>query len=1015
MKSYSNYFRYFSGLFLFILFCQTAFGQDIVINEFLASNTKTNTSPDFGKYDDWIELKNNTNSDLNIGGYYLTDNAGEPYKWQIPANIVIPAKGFYLCWADDGNTSNHTNFKLGKDGEFLGLFTSSGAAVDTLTFGNQSDDISYGRTADNINVWAFFTTPTPGGENISDVTGISTEPEFSPKGGFYTGAQTVIITAGGSLTTIRYTTDGTPPTESSALYTGPLTISATTALRARAFEPNKTPGEVHTATYFINEPINLPVFSLVTDPANFFSDTSGIYVTGTNGITGNCDINTPRNVNQDWERPVHLEFFETDGDRKLSQDAGVKIFGGCSRTRYPQKSLALFARSIYGKGSFDYRFFDDKNIDKFETFVLRSSADDQVSTMFRDGAAATILSQDPDAIYQSYRPAVVYLNGVYWGIHNIREKINEHFLVSNFNINEDDITLLEYSSSETPIIMQGTTDEYNAMINYIKSNDMSNEANYNYVKTLMDVEQFINYQIGHIQLAEEDWPHGNVRFWKAASGNYSKWHWINYDMDGSLYSYKIGYDKLKMAIGDSVSWQNPEWSTVILKNLLENTSFKNLFIQRYAYLLSTIFEPNRVIAVIDSIQNTIAPEIPRHITKWGGQKDPECDETWINATFSTVEEWEKNVKYMRDFAEQRPVYAIQHILDNFDLSGTAVLAVNPNINGAGKLKVTGMTIPDSGYSGTYFQGIPVTVEAVAGYGYKFSHWKSGNLTFTDPELSLIFSSDYSVTAYFVPAEVADSISIVINEINYNSSSEYSIGDWVELYNRNSEDVNLSYWMLKDENDDNVFTIPDGTIIKAHGYLVLCSSSNDFNSLVPDVTNYTGDFSFGFSSKGELVRLFSSNGILIDSVRYNNKLPWPEDADGNGSTLELINTNLDNDLAANWTAAIGTHGTPGVQNSTISDVAETEDNNVPGSFELLANYPNPFNPVTNIGFRIPEAGRVVLKIYDVIGREVATLVDEERSAGEYRVQFDAASYASGVYYYQLRTQNNIQTRKMMLLK
>jgi len=370
---------------------------------------------------------------------------------------------------------------------------------------------------------------------------------------------------------------------------------------------------------------------------------------------------------------------------------------------------------------------------------------------------------------------------------------------------------------------------------------------------------------------------------------------------------------------------------------------------------------------------------------------------------------------MRVFASQRPAYVMQHIVNDFGLAGTSMLSINPNVSGAGKFLVTGMNIPDSGYSAEYLQGVPVTVKAVAGYGYKFAYWKSGSNTFTSPEITISFTSDQSLTAYFEQSEIDDSTKVIINEINYNSASDFDTEDWIELYNRNSEDTDLSYWILKDEKDDNVFTFAEGTIIKGHGYLVVCNNTNKFSSLVTGISNYTGDFSFGLSGSGELVRLFSSNGVLVDSVHYDNNSPWPEEADGKGPTLELIATDLDNDVAANWVAASGIHGTPGVKNSTVTAVTETEGEFVPQKFELLANYPNPFNPVTNITYRIPEAGRVVLKVYDIIGREVKTLVDEDKTAGQYNVTFNADRYASGVYYYQLRTKSNIATRKMLLLK
>jgi len=349
--------------------------------------------------------------------------------------------------------------------------------------------------------------------------------------------------------------------------------------------------------------------------------------------------------------------------------------------------------------------------------------------------------------------------------------------------------------------------------------------------------------------------------------------------------------------------------------------------------------------------------------------------------------------------------------------------------------------------------------------------------------------------------------VVINEINYNSDEvSFDTDDWIELYNNNGSSVDISGWVFKDSDDGHIFTIPEGTILDSSGYLVLCIDTTKFKALFPDVTNFIGEVGFGLSGSGELVRLYDSSMILIDSLTYGDNDPWPTEADGNGASLSLKNPDLDNSVAENWAASLG-HGTPGAindvfvipveltsftavnQNSSVQlgwkTATETNnrgfeiersqnsnvgiqkwekigyvagfgtttepksysfvDNNIsatsysyrlkqidfdgsfeysktieinfskPGKFSLFQNYPNPFNPTTSINFEITKPEFVSLKVYDIIGNEVATLVNDRKPAGSYEINFDASNLAGGVYFYKIQAGNFVQTKKMILLK
>jgi len=655
---------------------------------------------------------------MDLSGYYVTDNLDEPLKWQIPDGTLIPGAGFLLLWADGRDAGLHTSFKLNKGGEQLGLYTPEGVLVDTLSFGAQQDDMSYGRLGNDANQWSFFSPSSPGSVNDpQDSVGVTPQPLFSITGGFYQGGQ-VLRFQNSEQIDIYYSLDGTPPDDSALRYQAPIALDATAAVRAIGYTRGFAPSDVVTHTYFIDEAIHLPFISIVTDPDNFFSDERGIYVTGTKGRGGYCD-SAVRNLKQDWERPVNIELYEIDGDLGFNQQAGVKIFGGCSRHRFPQKSLALFARKEYGKGSFEYQLFPDKDIGRFESFILRSSADDQVWTLFRDALSQTVLVEYMDVDVQAYRPAVLFLNGRYWGIHNIREKVNEHYVAGNFGIDPKEVNLLEGNGS----VAAGTNAGYTAMVNYANTHNMADPAQYEVVKAQIDIDQYIDYMIGHIYLAERDWPGNNIKFWRATSGPRARWRWINFDMDQCFTPGWINENMIqKTTTSSGPSWPNPEWSTRLFRNLLLNEGFRNEFIQRYAYHMNTTFRPDRLVGFIDRFQERLAPEIPRHITKWGGQKDPDALETWMSPIFNSVTRWKQNIDQMRYFAAQRPAATTRHMLDHFGLSGTSEISLDLHVPDSAVLQINGKRLRD-GFQGTYFNDVPIVARATPRLGYAFSHWE----------------------------------------------------------------------------------------------------------------------------------------------------------------------------------------------------------------------------------------------------------------------------------------------------
>ena len=993
--------------FLIILFLNQNYliAQTLFINEFMASNSATITDPEFNNYADWIEIYNSGSTSINLKDYYITDNLSQPQKFKIQNDLIVEAGGYVLIWADDADTGNHANFKLSADGESIGLFDPSVQLIDTLTYGLQQTDVSMGRFPNGTNNWFKFTPATPGAVNLeSGIFNILPVPSISTQSGFYSSSITVSASHSLQDVIIRFTSDGTIPNTSSDIYSTSLQVDSTTVVRFRAFKDGYTPSLTETRTYFINETTDLPVFSLVTDPANFFSDTSGIYVIGTNGIIGNCS-NAPRNWNQDWERPVSLEFFEFDKSLAFRVNTGVKIFGGCSRL-YPEKSLGFYFRGEYGNDKLRYRLFDDIPVYEYNNFILRSSGQDWWRTMFRDGMVQTLIEQGMKLDYQDYRPSILFINGDYWGIHNIREKFNEHYVFYHHGVNKDNLDIIEIAKGVSG--NNGDLVAYNEMINFLSTNNMTNATNYEYIKSIVDIDEYIDYQIAQIYAANGDWPGSNMKLWRERVAG-SKWRWMIYDLDftfgGNAQGLATTNTLAQATATNGPEWPNPPWSTLMLRKLLDNPDFKNEFIQRFAAHVNTTFEPNHVLAVIDSLAGNIASEIPRHKERW-----PQ--------SISFGNSWQELVDIMRNFAIDRPANARGHFYSKFGISGSSSLIISRNNPEWGKIFTNTVEIKNNGSTNIFFKDIPIHIKALPMPGYRFVQWQ-GISSSTSPEIFVVLTTNSTLTAVFEPAELTVT-SIVINEINYKSSAVFDTEDWIEFYNPDNDAVDISGWKFVDDDITNQFIFPGGTILGADDYLVLCRDTVKFKLLYPNQNKVLGNINFGLSSDGDHIMLKDNSGNLIDEVTYSSSGLWTPLPNGNGPTLSLVNPQLDNSLAESWKAS-GFSGTPGYLND-IYTKTELENDLVPTEFVLYQNYPNPFNPVSTIRYSIPsvtlsgvEGSRVQLKIYDVLGNEVATLENEYKSAGTYEVEFNAAKYTSGVYFYRLQAGSFVETKKMILLK
>ncbi|KAA3618714.1 MAG: T9SS C-terminal target domain-containing protein [Calditrichaeota bacterium] len=962
----------------------------VLINEFMAANKSTINNPAYDAYSDWIEIYNAEDSVVNLGGFYLTDDFDDPQKWQIPTPTVIRPGWRLFFWADGQDSGIHTNFKLAREGEQLGLFTPAGIPVDTLSFPAQITDISCGRYPDGANGFSYFDLPTPSSSNkYPGFGGIVVEPVVLLKSGFYEGIQQLEITVNAPRTFIRYTTDGSIPGDSSAIYSSPLTIAQTTVIRAQAFRQGYIPSAVVTSSIFIDESVSLPVFSVVTDPENLWDDQTGIYVEGENGVAGYCSSD-PKNWNQDWERPVHLSFFEKDRVTGFELDAGMKIGGGCTR-KYPLKSLAIYARSEYGASKIEYPLFADKNITSFNNLVLRNGGQDFYRTIFRDGLMQTLVKNKMNIDWQAYRPVVVFLNGEYWGIHGLREKHNEHFFAQNYGLDADKIDLLVGNAS----VKTGSADDYKSLISFVNNNDMNVPQNYAFVKTQMEVDEYINYQISEIFYANVDWPANNIKFWRPQSAG-SKWRWLLFDTDLGFGAHPQGQyfsNTLNLVTsGVQTYYANPTWSTLLFRKLLTNDEFRAEFIQRFAAHMVTTFESGRSLAVIDSLQSLLAPEVPRHKEKWP-------------KSLSFGSSWETQVEIMREFARKRPEVMLDHLLSIFELSGRARLRVSTNNPVGGEVRVSGVTLPNN-FSGLFFKEIPLRCEALPAPGYRFVGWQ-GISEESNNAINIVLNLPADLQANFQPAAFADYAALRINEIMAvnnttlaDAAGEYD--DWIEIYNASDRSINLAGLFVTDDlSIPNKWQIPSTnfaeTTIEPGGYKILWADNQPEQGLL--------HVNFKLSGNGEYVGLAFGAGeefSFIDSLQFGTQ------------TADISFGRAESDGIA---LTFFESPTPGAENGIISTADELLTG--PHVAILEQNFPNPFRDETTINFLLPEAARVSLQIFNSVGKHIITLDKNLREAGKFTVIWDGKNgngerMAAGLYFCRLQAGNEFRIRKLLYI-
>ncbi len=705
---------------------------------------------------------------------------------------------------------------------------------------------------------------------------------FSISGGIY--QETIQLELSTLGEKIYYTTNGKIPSSSSKRYSDTINLDKTTPIRAVAYKNGK-PGKIVTQTYLIGREYTMAVISITGNPDDFFSFDRGIYVKGC------CADSVPpykrANFWKGWERRINIEFYEPTGELGFNQRVGVRIFGGFSKG-LPMKSLAIISRKKYEKKTIKYPIFPNKEIKKYKSFVLRNSGSDFNNTQFRD-ALLTNLIEPLDVGIQAYRPAVVFINGSYWGIHNVREKINEYYLKSNAGANPDSVDIMKHRND----LLAGKRDHYLKMKKYINKTDFKDTAEILHLNTLMEIDNFINYNITEVYVGNRD-AGGNIRFWRPQTPD-GRWRWILFDTDISFgISGKTSYKRNtlnKMTIKHNEAWPDPAWSTLIIRNLLENDSIKNVYINRFADHLNTLFSAKTVNFKIDSIQNMLKDEMPYHFQKWRS---------------SNIERWERNVQKMKDYASNRPYYVRQHLMDRFDLSDTITVSIQNQDPKAGYVQINSIRV-DTSFEGVYFKDAAPSVEAKAKYGYEFLKWHE----FDSVATTKLFLTESAVLhPIFQKRKLSQYSSVVVlNEISTHQDSTAIQGDWIEFYNTSNAMIDLSGWKVV--SGSNEFIFPDSSSIESNGYLLLSTNYKEMALMVSGQVLNT-PLGFGLSSKKDNLLLMDSEDFIVDSLRVDIEIYFPHLEGSQNRNIERVNPVLDR-----WKPSV--KSSPGKENDLFEPI------------------------------------------------------------------------------------------------
>jgi hypothetical protein len=701
-----------------------AHGQ-LELSEVCSKNVRSVIEPS-GATPDWVEVHNSGTEVIDLGGYSLSDGAEEAEVWHFPAIALPPGEFLVVMYGEMNFDGLHFPFKLDGDGESITIRNAALEVVDAVDVPAMRPDHSYAR---NAGAWGIHVESTPGAPNATTShPGYAPMPEFSIEPGFTSGPVTITVYSCTGCT-VHWTTDGSEPGPTSSIAESAITVDQTTVLKAIAYRAGWLPSVVNSGTYFINVPTKLPVVSLSTHPDSLFDDTLGIYSLGpgTDTVYPNWGANF-------WEErgiSVRFEYFDEGGRKRVDQDVELRIHGGRTSRNKPQRPLRLTARDALGDDLIHHGFFTERPaLETFKRIVLRNSGSDWCEAQYRDGffhQRALHAGLNIDVL--AFKPSVVYINGAYWGMMNIRERVDKDHLADNYGA--DPATLLLMAEENT--VIQGDSLHFDSLQQFIRSHDMADDTHWRHVDSLLDLRSFMDYFALEMFSGNSDWPSNNLKYWKPSIHS-GKWRYLMYDMDATMAAASWLPNDFDMFYWIHVHREGTIHAE-IYQSLIQRPEFRRLFLNRLADLMNTALSPDALLAENDLLRNTIRNEVPRHFQRWS--TDPAI---WHHQTGTVIPDWARaRGEHMRD-----------DVLQWYGLPNTASLHFDVFPPGAASLQVNTLE-PEAPFDGIYFNGNDIDVSVEAGPGYTFSHWSYSaepDVVMKDTHLHRSFAMDGELVAHF---------------------------------------------------------------------------------------------------------------------------------------------------------------------------------------------------------------------------------------------------------------------------
>jgi len=755
--------------------------QQVIINEIQASNVHTKTYS--SEIEDWIEFYNTTSSPISLEGWELSDNGN---TWVFPSK-TIAADSYLLVYAvgkDYGVWGKiNSSLKLSSTGETITLKDASGTVVDSVEYPELPNDISFGKLDDGT--YGLMKTPSPSAENISSsaFSYLDDEITVSVASGIYESPQLIEL-ENTSKETIYYTLDGSTPTLESPKYSQPFIVDTNTVLKALSIKSSSEIGKMQMRSYIFNVKHSLPIVLLASDTV--FQER--LY------------------LNTQIDGAVEFCFIEEDGAVEIRQNANFRSTGNTSQYRPPLNGKVK-ADKIYGDGDFDHEMFPYKKIDEFKSFLLRNSSQDWSNSFLRDGFSSNILAQDNlfDIAFEGYRPAVLYLNGEYRGLINIREDDDNDYVETNFGLKSDEFTYK---------ITNGI---------YFDQWDMSNSALRSQFEADINMQEYLSLRLMYNYTEDMDY---RIVQWEDLSGK------TGYRLHYNIHDFDTG---LGVMGSKTDIMNNPLKIENLIPDCFKNYEpYKNEAVHYIAAQLNHIYNTNRTLRILDEMEHKLENEIPAHAVRLKELAEQMDGIREYEMPSGGYEGWKQNIDSLRENVASRIDPDIfNRIRTYYNLNEPIEISYESSDINCGYIRVQDIKIQEEKDSGTYFSDIPLRLSAHPLRGYKFVRWE-GDVSGTDVNISPAFTSDATVIAVF--EKIEDPINtVVINEVQTKNDTtiademgEYN--DWIEIYNPTSAGIDMAGMFLSDNFDKPLkWKIPDTnpakTTVPANGFLILWADSD----------------------------------------------------------------------------------------------------------------------------------------------------------------------------------------------